>query len=260
MSHKCTINLINSLEKEFPRLLELASAYAGEDPTNFFMLLESELQKAFSHYLQFEELLQQLPLSQFNIFKEKIITEGQKDELRGYFKIKSAYNELLGYEYFYKTNKNDEINFVETSTIRTHDLSAYSNKSLKAVMEVKTINISDMLELEMQNNQRPHRTMWFKVETKIPKGLKNKIKKSIQDAIDQLDSYKQNNKIKKIVFLCLNLDYSIGLDEGIWVELINYIKEINKNEYPEFEIIVHSQGIGDYPNKDRDKRNYIHFK
>lgn len=250
----------NSLEKDFPRLLELSSAYNGKDPTNFFTILEAELVKAYSYYEQFEELLQMLPEEQFEIYKSKILKVGNRDHKWNYINLKSIYNELFGYEYLYKTNKYDKIKFVETSTIRTHDLSAYSNKSLKVVMEVKTTNLSDNLELEMQNNQRPHKAMWFEVEKEIPKGLRNKIKKSIEYAVHQLDSYKQNNKIQKIVFLCLNLDYSIGLDENNWVELISYIKEINKNKYPQFEIIINPQGIGDYPNKDRDKRNYIHFK
>jgi len=127
-------------------------------------------------------------------------------------------------------------------------------------MEVKTINISDKLEAEMRNSQKPNKAMAFDVEKGITEGLKNKIIKTIENATFQLEKHKLNNKIRKIVFLCLNLDYSIGLSENNWAELIKFIKILNKEEYPLFEIIVQPQGIGDYPNKDKDKRNYIHFK
>jgi len=92
-------------KKDFPRLLELASTYNGDDPINFFKILESELKKAYSHYEQFEELLQMLPIEQFEIYKNKILKVGNREPKRNYVNLKSIYNELFGYKCLIDTSK-----------------------------------------------------------------------------------------------------------------------------------------------------------
>jgi hypothetical protein len=150
------------------------------------------------------------------------------------------FNELEGYLYLDELGYTN-IEFIEEQqNQKTPDLRG-KNEGGSAILEVKTIRESD-ISFNYLHSKNPCKGAIKSTQT-IPQGLKEKIRKLIENGIKQLNAYPNQGNIKKILFIIFCPD--IGSHSST---VINHVKKLVSDSAKEFqEIEIEFQTDSAYP-------------
>jgi hypothetical protein len=113
-------------------------------------------------------------------------------------------NQAKVYRYLKRTG-HERVEFIPPSIVkgrRTPDLIAY-RASMKALCEVKTINLSD------DEAERRYTGGVGSTEAQLNEGFFKKLRSDLIDAKTQLDAYDSNAGARKIIYLISNFDDSL---------------------------------------------------
>ena len=195
--------------KSFPRLYDLYCASDRSSPKNY--LEQPAVKKALIDrspgHPEIESELQQLYDVAWAEFKAKTKDYVARQDKWGWpTPLFDRFNEVKGYIYL-KEQGYTGIHFIpELPSQKTPDLIGKRDNS-SSVLEVKTINESDDRKDYLTNSGKYSRTKDFlQVQSRLAPELQNKLDKTIQDAIKQLESVTEAVD-RRIVFLALELDF-----------------------------------------------------
>ena len=214
----------------------------------FLFVYHNELTRTKESYESFENSLSKLSNENFEVFKNKIITQGYPDPrgLRDYPAMNSIRNELYGYKFLEKEGY-ENIEFIPESdktNDKTPDLRARKDGEPDALLEVKTIFPSDEdMEGWKKLWENPNTPEWLEPSVGIEEGLWHKVEIDIKVAIEQLDGYSQKGNNRKIIFLVISLDTKKTFNPENWNELERGLN-ILTGEYREYEIIYYQKSYG----------------
>lgn len=206
------------LSEQYPRLFELcATAKKG----TFFDTEMSDRLKMYKEWAdalgEYERVLTCLDNKSWEYFKQKLLNIRGKHELYGYAHITDCLNEAYGYEYL-KKEEYSNIKFIEPiQRKQTPDLRAVSKEGMIVILEVKTIRPSRKQMQYFKNIEEkikagtlaPNDVNVFTQEVVLPDVFQEKLKSTIESKRKQLSEYQntmQNSKIRKILYMIINLD------------------------------------------------------
>jgi len=176
---------------------------------NYFQNFEKEI----NHPLSEERLkllendLSRLDSEAWNNLKNKLNKTKcfiKPSKERYWEKLSDFLNEIKGYIYLQDAGY-EKIQYIKEDNGKTPDFYAIIN-NYKSLLEVKTINISD-IEANYRSPNTPIRCR--NIEPGINEKLKSQIIKKINEAQDQLISYSSKtnlNQCKLFIMICINFD------------------------------------------------------
>lgn len=186
------IKMIYNWPDDYPRFYELYNETKQQGLNNFFQELAGKIQKTpdFAVFRKLEEDLSVLDSRSWADFKSKVLRCSiEKKELRGYSQLVDCLNEVKGYIYL-KRQGYSNIAFIPESANETPDIRAVSENQTIALLEVKTINVSDKEIMYLEENTGriiSGRCLIVRdVSLGIPEGLRDKLLSSIKKARSQL--------------------------------------------------------------------------
>ncbi|MCH8272287.1 MAG: hypothetical protein IIB41_03425 [Candidatus Marinimicrobia bacterium] len=196
----------------------------------------------------FEKRLSKLSNENFEVFKNKIINQGNPDHkgLRDYPAMNCIRNELYGWEFLEKEDYKN-IEFIQDSDIagnKSPDFRARKNREPDVLLEVKTIFPSDKdMEGLKKLWENPNTIQWLNSSVGIEEGLWDKVEADIKVAIKQIDAYSNNGNFRKIIYLVISLDTGKTFNTENWDELKRRL-DILAKKYTEYEIIYYQKKFG----------------
>lgn len=227
---------------EFERILEFCETEEELQDEDIRSRLPRSLQEAPERYKPYEESLQKLDADTWKYVKERLLERIRRHPLRGWAQFYETLAEVRGYNYL-SDNGYQDVNFIpETNNMRTPDVEAVTAEGNPALLESKSISFSDeereyILEnTERQRSGQPLQTR--EVIQGMPDGLKNKIRNTVENAKIQLADYRSDEEnLKKIVFLTIQLDIQMYLDPRNFAEVKNFLNGIIRDENEVYVII-----------------------
>ncbi len=227
---------------KFERLLEFCEIEEGLQDDDIRSHLPRSIQDSLERFRPYEESLQKLNHDTWAYVKERLLERIRKHPLRGWAQFYETLAEVRGYNYLCDNGYRD-VNLVpETNNMRTPDVEAVTVEGNPALLESKSISFSDEeRKYILDNTERQRSGQQLQIREVIqgmPDGLKNKIRNTIENAKRQLADYRSDEEnLKKIVFLTIQLDIHMYLDPRNFAEFKNFMNEIQRAE-TEVEIII----------------------
>lgn len=215
--------------EDYPRLFELYREAKQRGLNNFFQDLAGKIKKTpdFDVFRNLEEDLSALDSRSWADFKSKVFRcSMEKQEPRGYSQLVDCLNEVKGYLYL-KEQGYSNIEFIPESSNATPDIRAISENQTVALLEVKTVHVSDeeikYLTENMERIKSGTDAILRDVSLGIPEGLKNKLMDSIGKACRQLLNYEPSTNARRIVYLIITLDITLALDPRNYGKLSSFL-------------------------------------
>lgn len=202
--------LVQCLERNFPRLHDLYIASERNHPKNYFEHPNclAAVQRCDDKLLAIEQDLQQLDRKAWQAFKAKTIRlVTTTDRWEWNMELFDRFDEAKGY-CFLKVEGYTDIEFIpERQGIRTPDLRGVRQDG-KVLLEVKTIHESDdqndrlMRRGKYQDQDNREAQL---VEHSLNPAMQRKLEKTVESATEQL-SYPEENVHRRILLLYVWLD------------------------------------------------------
>lgn len=240
--------------KDYPKIFELYSVINGKNTDNFFLELADKIEKDpdFDEFRKIEDNLSTLDSKAWEAFKDKVVQYNmnmRKNDLCGYSQAIDCLNEVKGYIYLRECGYSN-IEFIPESSSKTPDLRAMVKDQTVAILEVKTINVSDAENRYLKKNTENLKVKKCLKPRPVPSGISEGLKKKLLDTIDracrQLRTYEPTTKARRIVYLVINLDIQLALNPSNYDELSFFLDKQNNGDieikYCYIGIGAHSAG------------------
>ncbi len=228
----------DELEK-FPMLMKLCISYKDNDNDNFYKKVKRGLQTEQGQLLELDSNLGLLDSKNFDVFRDEVLTKGNKDEMRVYSSLTDRFNELKGFRYLLEKGFTN-IHFIPPSRIenqKTPDLEATCQFKNDTVLEIKTVNNSDEeVDMLMGTNDSVRQVL-----NTIPEALVNQIKKEILCKKIQIDTYNRN-ATNKIILMIIKLDIGCLFTDKPILHMQETMIEIAKESLP-FKLVWLLEGF-----------------
>ncbi|MDR4494191.1 MAG: hypothetical protein R3B74_07175 [Nitrospirales bacterium] len=227
---------------KFPRHYKLFSSSDQSHPDYYFSVpsVRQALENRSPNIQSMEEKFQVLTSKAWKQFVEKTKPFLIKRDQWGYHsQLWQLFNEVEGYLYLERMGYAN-IEFIEETQGKTPDLLG-NKENGNAILEVKTIRESDA-SYNYLHSKNPYKGAIKSTQT-IPQGFKNKIKKTIENGADQLNSYPNQGHFNKILLIIFCPD--IGSHSST---VIDKVKKIVSDCAEEFQgIAIECQTDSAYP-------------
>ncbi len=221
---------------DYPLLFELYQEAKQRGLNNVFQELAGKINETpdFDVFRKLEEDFSALDSKSWTDFKSKVFRcSMERTELRGYSQLVDCLNEVKGYIYL-KEQGYSKIEFIPESSTETPDMQAVLEGQIIALLEVKTIQVSDdENQYLIENTERitsGRCPIVRDVSLGIPQGLRNKLLSSIGKARDQLLNYEPNINAQRIVYLIITLDITLALDLRNYDEVSSFLDRQSDEE------------------------------
>lgn len=194
----------------FPRLFELKDADPNPThPDTYLQHLAERLESEHIryHYEKVERALGVLHAEAWRDLKERALPLlTVRDEKRGWRDLFDTLHEAKGYAFLRSVGCTD-VSFIKRQDKKTPDLSALFG-SRCVLCEVKTINIS---QEEADRRDRVHHgeIRAFDVPAHVTLQMVQKVRSTLERAVEQLDHEDPHRTARRIVFTVLNFDDSV---------------------------------------------------
>lgn len=228
---------------DFQRLLEFCSTAYAQTPQNDIRAhLPNALRQAPQAFEAYEQSLIRLDTPTWEYVKQKLLQRTIKHPVRGWAQFYDTLAEVRGYCYLLDEGYTN-IRFIpEVNNARTPDIEATNPDGTECVLESKSIGFSDdERNYVLENTRRlgTGQTLVVRDVTQgMPQGLKDKIENTIVSAKGQLLNHQpQDSTIKRIVYLTLHLDTHMFLDMQNYLEVVNFVRRLIREE-TEVNIII----------------------
>lgn len=174
--------------------------------------------------------------------KQRLLQRTIKHPVRGWAQFYDTLAEVRGYCYLLDMRYTNVRFISEVNSRRTPDIEGTSPEGIDCVLESKSIGCSDdELKYILENNRRfgaKENLVAREVVQGMPQGLKSKLESTIVSAKGQLLNYlPQDNSIRRILYLTLQLDIHMLLNIQNYTEIINFLRKLTREE-TEIEITV----------------------
>jgi len=199
----------STYRRRLPRLYELHDLLPNPSPPNaYFRDLDQSLATSrakLAVYYEIEEDLQSLDPKAWTFLKSELAPLlTAHDRKRGWQQLVDKLNQTKAYRYLKRAGY-EQIEFITPSIVRgrrTPDLIGY-RASMKALCEVKTINISD------DEAERRYAGGVGATEIDLTAGFFKKLRYDLTEAKAQLDAFCAANDVQKLIYLIPNFDDSL---------------------------------------------------
>ena len=209
------------MDTEYPKLMDLYYSYKGDEDEKFFTQIPYELSQVPREYDEYENDLSLLDPTNYEIFKKDLLTWVGDS-------IKDKFKELKGFKYL-KESGATNIKYLEPNNEhKMPDLLATFSEINDTILEVKSINNSDD-DKRMWNELAKNKATAKSTIICLNAALKQKMRDSINTALEQLSSYPETT-VNKIILLVIALDTNNAFSEQNWIDLENFLKEIARNQ------------------------------
>ena len=212
-----------SWKDEFPCWYQLYQASEPSLPDNYFPLLDEPRSKiTTASYHEWEICFARLDAdSRHQLFQKAApyVSRRDKGSKRHWSALFEILNEAKGYNYLQDLNYST-VRFIPKSSSRTPDVCGSASFG-DALLEVKTINKSDIDIIQMGTLQKAH--------SGLPDGLKKKLLSDYTIACDQLHSVPLQKSARRICYFCITLDLPVVLTDSNKQALDDYLNSIQKD-------------------------------
>ena len=222
--------------RHLPRIYELHDLVPIPPPPNaYFCDLDASLAaypQKLKQYLDIEQDLPGLDAAAWDFLKSELkplLTA--PDKQRGWQALFDKLNQAKGYNYL-KSLGYSRVEFIPPSVLkgqRTPDLAA-SSGSIKALCEVKTINVSE------DEASRRHTGGVGSTEVQLDAGFFTKLTNDLVLARTQMAAYDPNPDLKRIAYVIVNYDDSLHEAGNLYRAQIDQFIE-RSNPTPELDVV-----------------------
>ena len=212
-----------SWKDDFPCWYQLYEASEVSHHDNYFSHMDNARSEvANASYREWESCFARLDNdSRIQLFRRAASEVTRRDRTSGrhWTSLFGILNEARGYNYLQELGYS-KIKFIPRSSIQTPDIQGSASFG-DALLEVKTINKSDVDISQMGTLQEAH--------LGLPDGLKQKLASDYKNACNQLNSFPMKDPARRICFFCITLDLRVVLADSNKKALDNYLNSIQKD-------------------------------